>query len=111
MLPCGVTQCPDPDALPQTHAFVDAPALAQRAAELLRTPNALGNLSDVDAACVVEHMRLVNFGKGVTLFREGDGTRRAGRIHRGLERAHRVAQDTAAKPVGGAAAVPGLTRP
>jgi CRP/FNR family cyclic AMP-dependent transcriptional regulator len=53
----------------------DAPALAQLAADLLRTPTALLNLNAEESACVVAQMRLVSFGPGVTLFREGDATR------------------------------------
>ena len=48
--------------------------LAMRAAELLRTPQALFNLSPTDATCVVAHMRLMHFERGVTLMREGDQT-------------------------------------
>ena len=49
-------------------------ALAIRAAVLLRTPQALFNLSSADASCVVSHMRLMHFDPGVTLMREGDKT-------------------------------------
>ena len=49
-------------------------ALAMRAAELLRTPKALWNLSPADATCVIAYMRLVHFDKGMTLMREGDET-------------------------------------
>lgn len=55
-------------------AFADIPALAQRAADLLRTPNALLNLSPAEAACVVAHMQLVLFAQGATLLHEGDNT-------------------------------------
>ena len=53
----------------------DAPELAERAADLLRTPGALLNLTSVEAAGVVAQMRLQHFGAGTTLFREGDGVR------------------------------------
>ena len=53
----------------------DAPELAERAADLLRTPGALLNLAPAEAASVVAQMRLVHFGPGVTLFREGDDLR------------------------------------
>jgi CRP/FNR family cyclic AMP-dependent transcriptional regulator len=51
----------------------DVPALAERAADLLRTPGALLNLTPPEAAALVAQMRLMHFGPGVTLFREGDG--------------------------------------
>jgi CRP/FNR family cyclic AMP-dependent transcriptional regulator len=63
-----------PDSSFPQRALADTPAEAQRAAELLRTPGALP-LSPDEAACVVSHMRLVRFGAGSTLFREGDDTR------------------------------------
>lgn len=55
--------------------LAESPALAERAADLLRTPGALLNLTPAEAACVVAQMRLVHFGPGTTLFREGDDTR------------------------------------
>jgi CRP/FNR family cyclic AMP-dependent transcriptional regulator len=58
--------------LQRGRALADDPALAARAAELLRTPEALVNLQPDEAACVVERMRLLAFGPGVTLFRDGD---------------------------------------
>jgi len=48
---------------------------AQRAAGLLRTCNALLNLSEAEAAWIVARMQLVNFAQGVTLFRAGDKSR------------------------------------
>lgn len=59
---------------PAARPLSDAPALAERAADLLRTPGALLNLTPAESACVVAQMRLVHFAAGVTLFREGDGT-------------------------------------
>lgn len=53
----------------------EMPALAERAADLLRTPGALLNLTPPEAASLVAQMRLVHFGPGVTLFREGDDVR------------------------------------
>jgi CRP-like cAMP-binding protein len=53
----------------------EVPALAERAADLLRTPGALLNLTPPEAASLVTQMRLVHFGPGVTLFREGDDVR------------------------------------
>jgi CRP-like cAMP-binding protein len=51
------------------------PALVKRAGELLRTPHALMSLSLADANCVAQHMRLVNFAKGMALIRQGDDQR------------------------------------
>ena len=48
------------------------PAMAQTAAELLRTPTALAELSLEDARCVVEYMWLVGYAAGVTVLVEGD---------------------------------------
>ena len=53
----------------------ESPALAERAADLLRTPGALLNLTPAETACVVAQMKLVHYAAGVTLFREGDDTR------------------------------------
>ena len=53
----------------------DDPALAERAADLLRTPGVLLNLTPPEAASLVGLMRVMNFAPGVTLFREGDGVR------------------------------------
>lgn len=53
----------------------DDPALAERAADLLRTPGALLNLTPPEAACLVAQMRLMHYGPGITLFREGDDVR------------------------------------
>ena len=67
----------NPDRTPYAAArpLVDAPDLAERAADLLRTPGALLNLAPAEAAAVVAQMRLVHAGPGVTLFREGDAHR------------------------------------
>ena len=69
---------PHPDSVlptgPAARPLSDAPALAERAADLLRTPGALLNLTPAESTCVVAQMRLVHFAAGVTLFREGDGT-------------------------------------
>lgn len=48
------------------------PAMAQTAAELLRTPTALAELSLEDTRCVVEYMWLVGYAAGVTVLVEGD---------------------------------------
>jgi CRP/FNR family cyclic AMP-dependent transcriptional regulator len=66
---------PDPSAFPLARPLSDAPDLAERAADLLRTPGALLNLTPAEAACVVAQMRLLHVAAGVTLFREGDGQR------------------------------------
>lgn len=63
----------DSPASATSRPLTDAPALAERAADLLRTPGALLNLTPAECACVVAQMRLMHFGPGVTLFREGDG--------------------------------------
>lgn len=55
--------------------LTESPALAERAADLLRTPGALLNLTAAEAACVVAQMQLVHVGPGVMLFREGDERR------------------------------------
>jgi CRP/FNR family cyclic AMP-dependent transcriptional regulator len=65
---------PDAAPPPRTRALTEAPAQARRAAELLRSPGALRQLSEAEAACVAAHMRLVNFQLGSTLFQEGDDT-------------------------------------
>jgi len=57
---------------PRVRSIGDSPALAARAAELLRTPQALMPLEPDEARTVVERMRLVTFPKGATLFREGE---------------------------------------
>jgi CRP-like cAMP-binding protein len=61
--------------VPTHPPLTDVPALAERAADLLRTPGALLNLTPPEAACLVAQMRLVHFGPGVLLFREGDDVR------------------------------------
>ena len=66
---------PDPLAGGAARPLSDMPALAERAADLLRTPGALLNLTRPEAASLVAQMRLMHFGPGVTLFREGDGAR------------------------------------
>ena len=66
---------PDPLAGGAPRLLSEVPALAQRAADLLRTPGALLNLTPSEAASLVARMRLMHFGPGVTLFREGDGAR------------------------------------
>lgn len=59
----------------RSRGFEDSPALAQQAANLLRSPRTSIPLSAEDAARVVHYMRLVNFPRGSVLFREGDDSR------------------------------------
>lgn len=65
---------PIPASLPAGTArpLTEFPALAERAADLLRTPNAMLQLGPEEAATVVGLMRLVGFERGTVLFREGD---------------------------------------
>jgi CRP/FNR family transcriptional regulator, cyclic AMP receptor protein len=64
-----------PESTAEAPALADTPVLAARAGELLRANGALFNLTPAEAACIVAQMRLVHFGAGVTLFREGEDTR------------------------------------
>lgn len=57
---------------PRTRPLDETPALAERAAQMLRTPQAMVQLDAADARHVVRLMRLVSFPKGTVLFREGD---------------------------------------
>ena len=63
------------DAVPRTTPITDKPALAARAAELLRTPNAMLQLTPAEAACVVAQMLLIHYPPRATVLREGDHTR------------------------------------
>lgn len=65
----------DAHSLAVARLLSDTPELAERAADLLRTPGALLNLTPAEASSVVAQMRVVHFGAGVTLFREGDDIR------------------------------------
>jgi CRP-like cAMP-binding protein len=56
----------------RTRPLAETPAQAAAAVALLRTPNALAEMSDEDARCVVSYMRLAHFPAGAVLFREGD---------------------------------------
>lgn len=61
--------------LPQrTRPLAEAPALAQRAAQLLRTPQAFVTLTPDEAQVVVGYMRLASFAQGSVVIREGDET-------------------------------------
>lgn len=59
-------------AVPHQRPLLDNPVMAQRAAELLRTPNAIRQFDAADATAVVAQMQLVHYPDGSTLFREGD---------------------------------------
>ena len=61
----------EPTAI-RSRGFEESPALAQQAAELLRSTRTTFPLSIEDATRVVGVMRLVNFPRGSVLFREGD---------------------------------------
>lgn len=59
--------------LPQrTRPLSETPALAQRAALLLRTPQAFVTLTPEEAQVVVGYMRLASFAAGSVVFRDGD---------------------------------------
>lgn len=64
-----------PPAAARTRPLSETPALAAKAAELLRTPQAVVQLDAEDARCIVAYMRLVSFGAGTTLFQQGDDGR------------------------------------
>lgn len=59
-----------PGAAPRPLA--ESPALAARAADLLRTPGAMLQLAPEEAAAVAARMALVHCAAGATLLREGD---------------------------------------
>ena len=64
-----------PDALSRVRPLSELPALAQRAAELLVTPQTRLPLTPTEAAHVVAQMGVVQFPPGATLIREGDEQR------------------------------------
>lgn len=67
---------PEPtDAGPRVRPLSEVPALATRAAELLRTPQTGLPLDAEEAAQVVGCMGLVPFAAGATVLREGEGER------------------------------------
>lgn len=57
---------------PRTRPLDETPAYAERAASLLRTPQAFVTLTQEEARQVAACMRLVSFPPGTVLFREGD---------------------------------------
>ncbi|MBX3634679.1 MAG: cyclic nucleotide-binding domain-containing protein [Rubrivivax sp.] len=59
-----------PGAAPRP--LTESPALAARAADLLRTPGAMLQLAPEEAAAVAARMALVHYAAGATLLREGD---------------------------------------
>jgi CRP-like cAMP-binding protein len=59
-------------ATAHTRPISESPVLAERAAELLRTPQAVMPLSVEEARCIVAYMRLVPYPNGATLFRAGE---------------------------------------
>ncbi|MCW5610727.1 MAG: cyclic nucleotide-binding domain-containing protein [Rubrivivax sp.] len=61
-----------PGAAPRP--LTDSPALAARAADLLRTPGAMLQLAPEEAATVAARMALVHYASGATLLREGDAS-------------------------------------
>lgn len=95
MLPCRRGRLANASASRARRArgpLTEHPELAQRAAELLRTPTALVNLSATEAACVVGYMQLFAFAACFTLFRDGDVER--------LDRMLLVLEGTVAVDVG-----------
>jgi len=56
----------------RTRPLNENPALAARAASLLRTPLAMVQLLPEEARCVVGYMRLVSYPRGAMLLRQGD---------------------------------------
>lgn len=67
---------PEPtDATPRVRPLTDVPALATRAAELLRTPQTGLPLAAEEALQVVGCMGLIPFAAGSTVLREGEGKR------------------------------------
>ena len=65
----------DPFSSQRLRPGVEAEAVAQRAADLLRSGNVVLQLSADEALCVVSHMQLKNFPRGTTLLREGDDSK------------------------------------
>jgi CRP-like cAMP-binding protein len=63
---------PSSDPPARTTPITDKPVLAARAADLLRTPNAMLQLNAEEAACVVAQMLLIHYPPRATVLREGD---------------------------------------
>ncbi len=68
-----MTEVPDSAARPRP--VLEMPALAARAAEMLRMPETLLPLNAEEAAHVVARMVTIGFRPGATVLREGDGRR------------------------------------
>jgi CRP-like cAMP-binding protein len=67
-----MTTNPSTSSVPRQRPLIDNPVMAQRAAELLRTPHAVRQLDVAEATAVVSQMQLVYYPEGSMLFREGD---------------------------------------
>jgi CRP-like cAMP-binding protein len=67
-----MTTNPSTSAVPRQRPLIDSPVMAQRAAELLRTPHAVRQLDAAESAAIVSQMQLVYYPEGSMLFREGD---------------------------------------
>ena len=65
----------DPFSAQRLRPGAAAEAVVQRAADLLRSRNAVLQLSADEALRVVAHMQLVNFPRGATLLRQGDDSK------------------------------------
>ncbi|MDP2004324.1 MAG: cyclic nucleotide-binding domain-containing protein [Rubrivivax sp.] len=64
-----------PDTTTRMRAVSELPALAERAADLLRTPQTRLPLNPQEAGQVVAHMGLVSYTAGAAVLREGEGSR------------------------------------
>lgn len=64
-----------PDTTTRLRPLGDLPALAERAADLLRTPQTLLPLNPQESAQVVAHMGLITYTAGTVVLREGEGSR------------------------------------
>lgn len=75
-MPCyrhGMSEVPE--SLNRPRPIVEMPALAARAAEMLRMPETLLPLDEAEAKQVVARMVTIGFRPGSTVLREGDGRR------------------------------------
>lgn len=66
-----------PESTTRLRALSELPALAERAADLLRTPQTLLPLNAQESAQVVAHMGLISYAAGAVVLREGEGSRSA----------------------------------
>lgn len=67
----------EPPTTTRLRRIGEIPALAEQAADLLRTPQTQLPLNADEAAQVVAHMGLVSFHAGAAVLREGEGSRSA----------------------------------